>query len=202
MRIGLMGGTFDPIHFGHLFIAEEARVRCGLDKVIFVPNNQPAQRDGKTANAAVEARFELTEMAIADNPRFGISRVEVDRPGPSYLFDTLRFFRDELSAETELYFIMGADSMNDLPTWYRSAELFSLCRFVAASRPGYDLTQIASQFSVEQQARVDFLEMPGLYIASRDLRERVRNDWPIRYLVPDIVEREIEKRGLYRGPQE
>lgn len=194
-----MGGTFDPIHFGHLFIAEEARVRCGLEKVVFIPNNQPAQKVGKTASADVRDRFEMTQLAIADNPYFEVSRIEVDRSGPSYLYDTLQALRATMSAESELHFIMGADSLNDLPTWHRSDELFSLCRFVAASRPGYDLGQIVGLFSAEQMAKIELLEMPGLYIASRDLRERVPNVWPIRYLVPDIVEREIEKRGLYRS---
>ena len=199
MRIGLMGGTFDPIHFGHLYIAEETRVYCGLEKVVFVPNNQPAQRDGKTASAGAEARFEMTKLAIADNPYFEISRVEVDRPGPSYLFDTLSHFREELGPGSEMHFIMGADSMRDLPTWYRSAELFELCRFVAAARPGFDLKQIAERFTAQQRERIKFLEMPGLHIASSDLRMRVQNGWPIRYLVPDIVERAIAERGLYRG---
>jgi nicotinate-nucleotide adenylyltransferase len=198
VRIGLMGGTFDPIHFGHLFIAEEARVRCGLREVIFVPNNQPAHRQGKDAHLDPETRFELTRLAVEPNPHFRISRVEVDRVGPSYTFDTLRHFQSELGDGAELYFIVGADSIMDVLTWYRGPELFTLCRFVAASRPGYDLETAKRILSPSQLQQVEFLEVPGLHIASRDLRRRVCENLPVRYLLPDAVERAIHERGLYR----
>jgi len=194
----LMGGTFDPIHFGHLFIAEEARVRCGLREVIFVPNNQPAHREGKDAHADPESRFELTRLAIEPNPHFRLSRVEIDRVGPSYTFDTLRHLQSKFGVAAELYFIVGADSINDVLTWYRGAELFTMCRFVAASRPGYDLEKAKRTLSPQQLQRVEFLVVPGLHIASRDLRRRVCEGLPIRYLVPDAVERAIYERGLYR----
>jgi nicotinate-nucleotide adenylyltransferase len=197
-RIGLMGGTFDPIHFGHLFIAEEARVRCDLDEVVFFPNNQPAHREGKSANADPETRFALTQLALEGNPHFCISRVELDRPGPSYAFDTLNILRDELGPQAELFFIVGADSIGDVLTWYRGSELFSMCRFVATTRPEYDLEAAKRTLSDEQRERVTFLEVPGLHIASRDLRQRVRQNLPIRYLTPDAVERAIHERGLYR----
>jgi nicotinate-nucleotide adenylyltransferase len=190
-----MGGTFDPIHYGHLFIAEEARVRCGLDEVLFFPNNQPAHREGKDAHADPETRFRLTELAIADNAHFRASRIELDRPGPSYAFDTLQQLRRECDAE--LFYIVGADSINDVLTWYRGAELFDLCRFIAASRPEFDLEKAKAQLSPRQLERVIFLEVPGLHIASRELRRRVREGAPIRYLTPDAVIMEIEKRKLY-----
>jgi nicotinate-nucleotide adenylyltransferase len=198
VRIGLMGGTFDPIHFGHLFIAEEARVRCGLHEVIFVPNNQPAHREGKDAHLDPETRFELTRLAVDSNPHFRISRVEVDRVGRSYTFDTLRHFQSEFGDVVELFFIVGADSINDVLTWYRGAELFEMCRFVAATRPGYSLEAAKQKLSVQQLQRVEFLEVPGLHIASRDLRRRVCDGLPIRYLTPDVVEHAIHDRGLYR----
>jgi nicotinate-nucleotide adenylyltransferase len=198
VRIGLMGGTFDPVHFGHLFIAEEARVRCGLHEVIFVPNNQPAHREGKDAHLDPETRFELTRLAVEPNPHFRLSRVEVDRVGRSYTFDTLRHFQSEFGNAVELFFIMGADSLNDVLTWYRGPQLFEMCRFVATSRPGYDLEAAKRRLSPQQLQRVDFLEVPGLHIASRDLRQRVCDGLPIRYLTPDVVEHAIQERSLYR----
>jgi nicotinate-nucleotide adenylyltransferase len=193
-----MGGTFDPIHFGHLFIAEEARVVCGLDEVIFFPNGQPAHAEGKTATLDAEVRFELTEMALAPNPYFRASRIEIERPGKSYAFDTLHQFRNELGDHAELFFIMGADSMRDILTWHRGSELFELCRFVAASRPGFDLGVIQRGLSQAQSQRVTWLEVPGLHIASRELRDRVRNEMPIRYLTPDSVSNRIVELGLYK----
>jgi nicotinate-nucleotide adenylyltransferase len=197
-KVGLMGGTFDPIHFGHLFIAEEARVVCDLDEVIFFPNGQPAHAEGKTATLDAEIRFELTELAIAPNPYFRASRIEIERPGKSYAFDTLHEFRNELGMETELFFIMGADSMRDILTWHRGSELFQLCRFVAASRPGFDLRAIQGRLSAAQNQRVTWIEVPGLHIASRELRDRVQDGMPIRYLTPDSVSGRIVELGLYK----
>ncbi len=193
-----MGGTFDPIHFGHLFIAEEARVRCGLEEVIFFPNNKPAHREGKSAHADPETRFALTQLGIQTNPHFRISRIEIDRPGPSYAYDTLRQFQAELGESVELFYIVGADSINDILTWYRAEELFDLCRFIATTRPDFDLAEAKRELSPHQLERVDFLETIGLDIASRDLRRRVREGLTIRYLTPDVVEHEVRRRGLYK----
>lgn len=198
VRIGLMGGTFDPIHYGHLFLAEEARVRCDLSEVIFFPNNQPAHRQGKNAYADAATRLALTELAVADNPHFRVSRVEIDRPGPSYAIDTVQHFQRQFGDSVELYFLVGADSIGEVLTWHRGAELFELCRFVAASRPGYDLEAARSTLAPGQQARVEWLEMPGLHLASTELRWRVQAGLPIRYLVPDAVEHEIVRRRLYQ----
>lgn len=192
-----MGGTFDPVHNGHLFIAEEARVRCRLDKVLFVPNNQPAHRQRKVAESDAQTRFELTRLATQNNPCFGVSRVEIERSGLSYAFDTLHELQIEYS-NSALFWIVGADSISEVPTWYRGDELFGLCCFIAVSRPGFDLDIAAQTLTAEQRKRVIWLESAGLEIASRDLRERVRNDLPIRYLVPDEVERAVRERGLYR----
>lgn len=197
-KIGLMGGTFDPIHFGHLFLAEEARVHCGLEKVLFFPNNQPAHREGKDASADPEVRLRCTELAIAGNEYFQVSRVEIDRPGRSFAIDTVNYFRQEYSG-AEIFFIVGADSINDVLTWHRGAELFELCHFIAASRPGFDLEEARQKLSPAQLERVTILEVPGLHIASRELRNRVREGRPIRYLTPDVVVEEIARKNLYRG---
>lgn len=196
-KIGLMGGTFDPIHFGHLFIAEAARVACDLEEVIFFPNGTPAHAEGKTASLDGETRLELLEIAIASNRNFRASRLELNRPGKSFAYDSILEFQQELGADVELFFIVGADSMLDILTWHRGAELFELCRFVAASRPGFDLELAKTRLSAVQRERTVWLEVPGLYIASRDLRERVKNGEPIRYLVPEGVEKRIEELGLY-----
>ena len=196
MKLGLMGGTFDPIHFGHLFIAEEARARCALDEVWFVPNNTPAHVQGKSALLSARERMELCELAVADNPHFRVSAVEVERAGKSYAFDTLL----EIGAATgaELFWILGADAIGEVLTWYRGADLFEMCRFVAASRPGFSLETAQDALNAAQLSRVEWMEVPGLHIASRDLRARVKARQSIRYLVPDVVREAIEERGLYR----
>lgn len=191
-----MGGTFDPIHNGHLFIAEEARVRCELEKVVFFPNNKPAHKQGKTASVDAETRFAMTKLALETNAHFEISRIEIDRPGPSYAVDTLNEFQRQMPG-AELFFIVGADSMSEIKTWYQFDKLFDLCRFVAFTRPDYDLQSAKEQLNAAQQARVIWLETVALDIASRDLRARIKDGLPIRYLVPDVVEAEIGRSGLY-----
>ena len=191
-----MGGTFDPIHHGHLFIAEEARVRCDLEKVIFFPNNKPAHKQGKTANADPQTRFELTQLAVHQNPQFEISRIEIDRPGPSYAIDTLDEFQQQMP-QAELFYIVGADSMGEILTWYQAEKLFDKCQFIAFTRPDFDLDAAKTPLNEAQRARVIWLETVALDIASRDLRKRVQAGLPIRYLVPDAVEKEIQRRGLY-----
>ena len=193
-----MGGTFDPIHFGHLFIAEAARVACELEEVIFFPNNQPAHAGGKSVNANAEIRWELMGLGIADNPHFRGSRIEIERPGKSFAFDTIQQFQSELGEDVELYFIIGADSLRDLGSWYRGAELFDLCHFVAASRPGFDSEAAYLALLPAQRARVVTLEVPGLHISSTDLRARVAAGQPVRYLTPEPVRVRLEELNLYR----
>ena len=197
-NIGLLGGTFDPIHFGHLFIAEAARVACGLDEVIFFPNNQPAHAQGKTANLNGELRYELMCLGLESNPYFRGSRIELDRPGKSFAYDTIQQFGWELEEGAELFFIIGADSMRDLLSWHRGPELFGLCRFVAASRPGFDARGAIDALEGWQRDRVIYLEVPGLHIASSELRSRVREGQTIRYLTPDVVRERLEELNLYR----
>lgn len=198
-KVGLMGGTFDPIHYGHLFIAEEARVRFELERVLFVPNNEPAHAEGKAACAGPEDRARLTELGIASNPAFEMSRVELDRSGKSFAFDTVQALRQQLGAATELFFIVGADSLRDVLTWYRGQELLALCQFIAASRPGFDLEAAWGALPVPLRNRVHLMRVPGLHIASRELRARVAGGAPIRYLTPDSVCEHIERHHLYQA---
>ena len=197
-KIGLMGGTFDPIHFGHLFIAEAARVVCDLEEVIFFPNGTPAHAEGKVAQLSGEVRLELLEIAIASNRYFRASRLELERPGKSFAYDSILGFQAEFGIQSELFFIVGADSMLDILTWYRGAELFELCHFVAASRPGFDLETAKARLTPRQRARTIWLQVPGLHIASRDLRQRVKEGLPVRYLLPEGVEKRISELGLYQ----
>lgn len=198
-KIGLMGGTFDPIHFGHLFIAEAARVACDLDEVIFFPNNLPAHAQGKSVNADAEVRYELMCLGIADNPHFRGSRIEIERPGKSFAFDTIQQFQRESGADVELYFIIGADSMRDLLSWHRGAELFDLCRFVTATRPGFNGAEAIAALSDEQKSRLVALEVPGLHISSTDLRARVAAGKAVRYLTPEPVRERLEELNLYQS---
>ena len=193
-----MGGTFDPIHYGHLFIAAEAMEVCGLEQVWFIPTGEPAHAEGKSATAAPRERLELVELAIADNPAFDVLTLEIDRPGKSYLYDTLCQLHQEWGPGVEFHFIIGADSAFDLHTWYRSGDLFGLCRFVAVSRPGFPFEAARARIGANQ-ALIHWIEAPGLHIASRELRERVQSGRSIRYLVPPQVEARIAQLNLYRG---
>lgn len=193
--MGLMGGTLDPPHYGHLFIAEAARLQCGLEKVLFFPNRIPAHRQGKTAHADPEQRWEMTQAAIADNAGFEASRVELERAGPSYAFDTIHHF---LARGEEVFYIIGSDSLADLLTWHRGGELFELCHFIVAPRPGFAPERGMQQLNEAQRAKVLLLETPQLEISSSDIRHRVSRGLPVRYLVPDAVERTMQLYHLYQ----
>ena len=198
MRVGVLGGTFDPIHIGHLVAAEEARVCLDLEKVAFVPANLPPHKLHMSVTAT-EHRLKMVQLAIADNPCFVLSRVDVDRFGPSFTVDTIELLRDEYGPNGELYFIMGADSLADLLTWHRPERLIRLCRIVALARPGYraDLEEL-DRLLPGTMARVQLLEMPLLEISSSDLQRRVQMGLSIRYLVPPAVEAYIRQHGLYQ----
>ena len=165
---------------------------------MWIPNRQPAHREGKNAHAPAEVRYDLTILATRDNPHFEVSRLELDRPGPSFAIDTIRHFLEGGLSRDELFWILGADAINDILTWHRGAELFGMCRFIACNRPGFDLQAARSKLSTAQNERVIWLELPGLHTASRELRRRVRDGEPIRYLLPEAVRQEIERRNLYR----
>jgi nicotinate-nucleotide adenylyltransferase len=190
-----MGGTFDPLHYGHLFIAEAARVQCGLDKIVFFPNRIPAHIQGKTAHADPEVRWEITLAGIEGNAHFEASRVELDRSGPSYAYDTLQHFAADAA---ELSYIIGSDSLADLLTWHRGAELFEMCHFIAAPRPGFAIEKGLHLLTPPQRAKVLLLQTPELEISSSEIRNRVKRHLPVRYLMPDAVERIIRGSHLYQ----
>ncbi len=187
-----MGGTFDPIHLGHLAAANEAQHRLGLDEVVFVPSGEPWQKAHRSVSPA-DDRWDMVAAAIAGNPRFGASRVEVDRPGPTYTVDTLRELRAQHPVD-DLFFITGADALAQILGWHRADELFALAHFLGVTRPGYSLELIEGL----PADGVTLLEVPALAISSSDLRARVARGAPVRYLVPDRVETLIAERGLYR----
>lgn len=187
-----MGGTFDPIHHGHLAAADEVAHRLGLDEVIFVPTGQPWQKSERKVSPA-EDRYLMTVIATAAHPRFRVSRIEVDREGTTYTVDTLR----ELSAafpDADLYFITGADALTQILGWVDAEEVLSLAHFVGVNRPGYDLAAHGLP-----DDRVTLLEVPALAISSSDIRQRVASGEPVRYLLPPGVAQFIDKTGLYRG---
>jgi nicotinate-nucleotide adenylyltransferase len=191
-RIGVMGGTFDPIHHGHLVAASEVADFFGLDEVIFVPTGQPWQKGDRKVSPA-EDRYLMTVIATASNPRFSVSRVDIDRPGETYTIDTLRDLRAD-RPDAEFFFITGADALARMISWRDADELFTMAHFVGCTRPGHRLTM--SDLPSDQ---VSLLEIPALAISSTVCRERVRGGRPIWYLVPDGVVQYISKRELYRG---
>jgi nicotinate-nucleotide adenylyltransferase len=198
-RIGVMGGTFDPIHLGHLVAAEEARWQFGLDRVVFVPAGRPWQKP--VGVTPPEDRYRMTVIATASNPAFTVSRLEIDHPGPTYTVDTLRRLRAEQEDGTRLYFIIGADAVLQLLTWKEPDQVLAQAEFIAATRPGFDLDRLVSQVPGAAD-RIHRMEIPALGIAASDIRARVVRGAPIQYLVPDGVARYIHKHGLYRdlGP--
>lgn len=184
-----MGGTFDPIHHGHLVAASEVAAAFDLDEVVFVPTGQPWQKNHKEVSPA-EHRYLMTVVATASNPRFTVSRVDIDRPGPTYTIDTLRDLR-ATRPEAELFFITGADAMAQILSWKNVDELWSLAHFVGVTRPGHELST--------QRKDVSLMEVPAMAISSTDCRRRVSDGEPVWYLVPDGVVQYIAKHGLYRA---
>ena len=190
-----MGGTFDPIHHGHLVAASEVAGRFDLDEVVFVPTGQPWQKAERQVSAG-EDRYLMTVIATASNPRFTVSRVDIDRPGMTYTVDTLRDIRAERGDDVDLYFITGADALAQILTWRDAERLFDLAHFVGCTRPGVELASPA--IAQLPQDRVTLMEIPALAISSTDCRERVGEREPIWYLVPDGIVQYIAKRGLYQ----
>jgi nicotinate-nucleotide adenylyltransferase len=191
-RIGIMGGTFDPIHHGHLVAASEVGHFFSLDEVIFVPTGQPWQKNGRKVSPP-EDRYLMTVIATASNPRFSVSRVDIDRPGETYTIDTLRDLRAQRGPDAEFYFITGADALAMMISWRDADELFKMAQFVGCTRPGHRLT-----ITNLPSDRISLVEIPALAISSTECRERVRGHQPIWYLVPDGVVQYISKRRLYR----
>ncbi len=187
-----MGGTFDPVHHGHLSAASEVAARFGLDEVVFVPTGTPWQKSHGDVSPA-EDRYLMTVIATASNPRFSVSRIDVDRPGPTYTIDTLRDLR-RAHPDAALSFITGADALAQILGWHAADELFELAHFIGVSRPGYEPVDLAGF----PEGAVTLLEVPALAISSSDCRARVGRGDPVWYLVPDGVVQYIEKRHLYR----
>jgi len=190
-RVGIMGGTFDPIHHGHLVAASEVQARFDLDEVVFVPTGQPYEK-GRVSPA--EDRYLMTVIATASNPRFHVSRADIDRDGPTYTIDTLRDMRAIYGPEAQLFFITGADALDRILGWKDALEMLSMAHFVGVTRPGFELTD--EHLPADS---VTLVEVPAMAISSSACRARVAEGQPVWYLVPDGVVQYINKRGLYRG---
>jgi nicotinate-nucleotide adenylyltransferase len=198
VRIGVIGGTFDPIHLGHLIAAEEVRSRLNLQKVLFVPAGEPPHKKLQRVSPAFH-RVRMVELSISTNPFFELSLVDVNRPGISYTVETLEILKKELGESTEIYFIIGMDSLAEIVTWKEPERLISLARLAVVNRPPYPTVDVTS---LEEKlpgvsGRVDMVSIPGIYIASSDLQERVANCRPIKYQVMESVENYIKKHRLY-----
>jgi nicotinate-nucleotide adenylyltransferase len=190
-RIGIMGGTFDPIHHGHLVAASEVAVRFELDEVVFVPTGEPWQ---KGAVSPAEDRYLMTVIATASNPRFHVSRADIDRDGPTYTIDTLRDLNAVYGPSATLFFITGADALAKILSWKDALEMLSLAHFIGVTRPGFELSDAHLPADT-----VTLVEVPAMAISSSACRQRVAGGEPVWYLVPDGVVQYIAKRGLYRA---
>lgn len=186
-----MGGTFDPIHHGHLVAASEVQAQFGMEQVVFVPTGQPWQKGHEQVSSA-EDRYLMTVVATASNPRFSVSRADIDRSGPTYTIDTLVDLKEQYS-DADLYFITGADALAQILSWHRVEELFELAGFIGVTRPGYSLDD-----EHLPRGSVSLVEIPAMSISSTGCRDRVRAGLPVWYLVPDGIVQYISKRGLYR----
>ncbi|GIW19826.1 MAG: putative nicotinate-nucleotide adenylyltransferase [Chloroflexota bacterium] len=202
-RLGIFGGTFDPIHYGHLAIAEEAREAFALERVLFVPAGAPPHKQDRPTSPAVH-RAAMVAAAIADNPAFELSRIELDRPGPSYTVDTVRSLRASVAADdgVELWFVLSVEALRELPTWHEPLALVGLCRFAVAPRPG--VARPSRRWLVEALGTAEpfvFLDGPHVGISASEIRARVAAGRSIRYLVPPPVAAYVATHGLYAGPE-
>ena len=197
MRVGVLGGTFDPIHLGHLVAAEEVRAQLRLDRVVFVPAGLPPHKLTDHISP-VAHRLAMVKLAIASNPHFTVSRVDIDRFGPCYTVDTIELLRDEWGGDVELYFIVGSDSLADIVTWHQPERLVRLCRLAVMERPGYrvDVEEL-ERLLPGITSRIHFINSPQLDISSTDIQRRVRQGLPIKYQVPEAVEDYIYEHELY-----
>ena len=194
MRIGIMGGTFNPIHYGHLVTAEVVRDRFKLDRVIFVPSYHTPYK-GKRDLTSSSHRYKMAKLAVENNGYFSVSDIEIKRGGRSYTRDTMKEFKKRFGKETKLFFITGADAIAQMPKWKKAQELSHLCEFIAASRPGFKLRRLPPRY----QRLTRLIEVPALAISSTDIRRRLKRGETIKYLLPEKVERYIYKHRLYCG---
>ena len=192
-RLGVMGGTFDPVHHGHLVAASEVQARFGLDEVVFVPTGEPWQKTSRVVSRA-EDRYLMTVIATASNPRFSVSRVDIDRDGPTYTVDTLTDLKAE-HPDADLFFITGADALEQIVSWRRASDVFDLAHFIGVTRPGYELNG-----QHLPKGSVSLVEVPAMAISSTACRARTASGLPVWYLVPDGVVQYISKRSLYSVP--
>ncbi len=198
MNIGVLGGTFDPIHLGHLAVAEEVRTSLGLAEVLFVPAGQPWLKADRSISPA-KHRVEMVNLAIAGNPHFKLSTCEVDRPGPSYAVDTIDILQQQLGTEAKLFFLLGSDALSELPQWKEPSRLIQICHLVAFTRPGFALPPLESLEPAIPglPQHVTFVEVPQMDISATQIRNRVSRGASIHELVPQAVERYIQEQGLY-----
>lgn len=194
MKIGILGGTFNPIHIGHLILAEEVRERIGLDKIIFVPTNLPPHKDNSEI-ALANDRYKMIRLAIKNNKHFFISNVEIRRKGKSYTIDTIKKFKD-IYSDSELYFITGSDLLRYLDDWKDIREVLGLVKFIVASRPGYSLQKIPSYLS--SQTGIQTLDIRAVDVSAFEIRKAIKENKSFRYLVPEPVFNYINKKRLYR----
>ena len=198
MNIGILGGTFDPVHNGHLIVADVARVQLNLNEVLFIPAGQPWLKLERIITAA-EHRLHMLRLALDDTPYFSISEIEIERSGPTYTIDTITALKEQLSAEDELFFILGQDNLMQLPQWHEASNLIELCYLVAAPRPGVkkpDLKALEAAIPGVTQ-RVMLMKQPQVDINATDIRERVARGLSVRHLVPEPVNRYIKENRLY-----
>lgn len=201
-RVGFMGGTFDPIHHGHLVTAESVYESFDLDVVIFIPSGSPPHKSGSEVTAP-HHRLNMTRQAVESNPHFSVSSVEIEREGPSYTIETMHHFRSCYGSDADLYFITGVDAVVEMRQWKNSEGLFELCKFIAATRPGYPTDgffRFRDRLPPEHRKNIKMLAVPALAISSSDLRSRVCRGRSIKYLVPESVEHYIYENGLYWCP--
>lgn len=198
-KIGISGGTFNPIHLGHLIVAEMVRDKFGLDKVLFIPSGMPPHKNLKNVIGA-EHRFNMVQRAVTGNSYFTQSRIEVDREGYTYTIDTLKNLRESYGKSARLYYIIGADVLNDLLTWRNYQEVFRICEFIAVLRPGNYLEGFNKQMEYLRDtfsAQIHFIDTPLIEISSTDIRNRIKEGKSIKYLVSESVEDYIKENGLY-----
>ena len=200
MRIGLFGGTFDPIHMGHLLVADAARERLPLDSVVFIPAGRPWLKAGREISQP-EHRFAMVELAVRCHPNFEVSKIELDRPGPTFTVDTLEQIRRELGPDDEMFLILGMDSLRELGRWRRPAHLFDMCTVVGMSRPGYEDVELSWLDEVADGAsrRVELVRGPLVNVSGTEIRARVSVGQPVGSCVPKPVEAYIMGHGLYRS---
>lgn len=200
IRYAIMGGSFDPIHFGHLAAAETVRQKLNCQKVIFIPLGNPPHKKNRILSDSIH-RYTMTVLAANSNPYFEVSNIEVNRDGYTYTLNTIAELNKYYGKEVELLFITGADALFEIETWYKVEELLKLCSFVAVTRPGYDKSMLEQKLQYLQSkynSELHIIDVPGLNISSTDIRERIKIGASIKYLVPEVVEQYIFKHGLFR----